>query len=92
MKVVDLIELPSQFDGNAAVKCGDWIHRITPTIFNLSRKAGIYWKRTMEVVQRRYQELLEATPLKRLAMTFTEEPEEKPQNMPRFEQSSQRCS
>ena len=72
MKVVDLEELPSQFDGNAAVKCGDWIHRITPTTSNLSRKAGIYWTKTMEVVSRRYQEYLEATPLKRLPMTFAE--------------------
>ena len=31
----------------------------------------------MEVVSRRYQEHLEATPLKRLAMTCAEEPEEK---------------
>ena len=77
MKVVDLEELPSQFDGNVAVKCGDWIHRITPTISNLSRKAGIYWKKTMEVVIRRYQEHLEGTPLKRLAMTYAEEPEKK---------------
>ena len=42
MKVVDLKELPSQFDRNAAVKCGDWIHRITPTNSNLSRKASTY--------------------------------------------------
>ena len=58
MKVVELEELPSQFDGNAAVKCGDWIHRITPTISNLSRKASTYWKRTLEVVQKRYKEHL----------------------------------
>ena len=44
MKVVELEELPSQLDGNAAVKCGDWIHRITPTISNLSRKANTYCK------------------------------------------------
>ena len=64
MKVVDLEELSSKFDGNAAVKCGDWIHMIAPTISNLSRKASIYWNRTMEVVQRRYKEHLEAKPLK----------------------------
>jgi hypothetical protein len=45
----------------------------------------------LEVVQKRYKEHLEATPLGRLAMTYTEEPEEKPQNMPRLEQSLQRC-
>ena len=38
MKVVELEELPSQLEGNAAVKCGDWIHRITPTISNLSKR------------------------------------------------------
>ena len=77
MKVVDLEELPSQLEGNAAVKCGDWIHRITPTISNLSRKASIYWQRTLEVVQGRYNKHLESTPLGRLDMEYSEEPEEK---------------
>jgi hypothetical protein len=77
MKVVELEELPSQLDGNAAVKGGDWIHRITPTISNLSRKASTYWQRTLEVVQGRYKEHLEATPLGRLSMTYSEVPEEK---------------
>ena len=76
IKVVDLEALPSQLEGNAAIKCGDWLHRISPTISNLSRRAGAYWKTATKTVQERYQSYLEATPLKRLNMTFDEKEEE----------------
>jgi hypothetical protein len=77
---LDLEVLPSQLEGNAAIKCGDWLHRISPTICNLSRRAGVYWKKSMKVVQERYQKYLEATPLMRLNMTFPEEDEESDEN------------
>jgi hypothetical protein len=59
------------------VKGGDGIHRITPTMFDLSRKAGADWKRTMEVIRKRSKEHLLATPLRTLAMKFADEPGEK---------------
>ena len=76
IKVVDIEELPPVTEGNSAVKCGDWLHRISPTMTNLSRRAGQYWKRTIEVVNERYKIHQEATPLNKLTMTYEEVEEE----------------
>jgi hypothetical protein len=91
MRVVDLEELPSQLDGNAAGKCGDWIHWITPTISNVSRKSSVYWKKKMEVVQQRYRKQFKATTLRRLQMIPMKNLRRKQWNTRRFDQSLQKC-
>ena len=60
-------------EGNSSIKCGDWIHRLTPTISNWSKRAGEFWKQGFELVGRRYQSYLEATPLERLEMEHIKE-------------------
>jgi hypothetical protein len=69
----ELEELDEISEGNASIKSGDWMHRITPTISNLSKRAGKIWKQGLLVVGKRYQKHLEATPLERLQMEHAEE-------------------
>jgi len=73
IKALELEELGEVTEGNSSIKCGDWLHRITPTINNLSKRAGEFWKEGLELVSRRYQAYLEATPLQRLEMEHIEE-------------------
>ena len=40
IRVSELERLPEISEGNSAIKCGDWVRRIGPTIGNLSRRSG----------------------------------------------------
>ena len=57
-------------EGNAAIKCGDWIRRITPQIVNLSRRSNEFWIRNLEIVKNRYEEHLKRSPIERLTKTY----------------------
>ena len=67
-----LEELPEISEGNSSIKCGDWIHRITPTMKNLSRRAGEFWQKSLDIVKDRYQKYLEASAIERLNLEFQE--------------------
>ena len=67
MKVrpVDLETLGEVSEGNSAIKCGDWLYRISQ-----SKRSTEFWTKSIEVVQERYQEHLKATPIQKLIMEF----------------------
>jgi hypothetical protein len=66
----ELEELEDVTEGNSSIKCGDWLYRITPSITNLSKKTNEFWTKGKEVVQKRYEDHLKATPIERLSMEF----------------------
>jgi hypothetical protein len=65
VRPITLEVLGEASEGNAAIKCGDWIHRITPQIVNLSRRTNEFWIRSLEVVKNRYEEHLKCSPIER---------------------------
>ena len=70
IRPVELEALGEVSEGNSAIRCGDWLHRITPAIANLPRRSNEFWTKGLEVVQQRYEELLMATPIERLSKEF----------------------
>ena len=77
LRSVDIEELEdlteTSIKGTSSIKFGDWLHRITPTLKNLSRKADVYWKSCVENTQGRYQKYLLSTPRERLELKFEED-------------------
>ena len=77
IRPVEIEELQRVCEGNSSVRFGDWLHRIGPTISNLSSRAKDYWTEALKLLDERYSKYLMATPLERLAMNFPEEDIEK---------------
>ena len=77
LRSVDIEELEdlteTSIKGTSSIKFGDWLHRITPTLKNLSRKADVYWKSCLESTQERYQKYLLSTPRERLELKFEDD-------------------
>ena len=65
IKEVELGKL-EDLNGNAAIACGDWMHRIKPVICNLSRRAKQYWLLDEKIVSERYKSHLLMTPIEKL--------------------------
>ena len=53
IRPTDLEELQKVSEGNSAVRFGDWLHRIGPTICNLSTRAKDYWNEALKILEER---------------------------------------
>ena len=70
---LEILEEPTE--DNAAIVCGDWMHRLRPVIKNLSKRASRYWTRLEEVVEERYKTFLMSKPVEKRKLDFKEDDE-----------------
>ena len=74
IKEVELGKL-EELNENASIACGDWIHRITPAICNLSKRAKMYWTLVEKTVNERYKDHLPLSPVEKLSEDFKDHEE-----------------
>ena len=63
---VELEKLEEPTEENAAIACGDWMHRIKPVTRNLSKRSAKYWTKLEEVVDERCKKFLSSKPVEKL--------------------------
>ena len=72
---IELEKLEEPTEDNAAIVCGDWMHRIKPVIKNLSKRSSRYWTRLEDVVEERCKTFLMSKPVEKLKLEFKEDDE-----------------
>ena len=72
---VELEKLGEPTEDNAAIVCGDWMHRIKPVIKNLSNRSSKDWTRLEEIVEERYKKFLSSKPVEKLKLECKEDEE-----------------
>ena len=69
IKEIELGKL-DELSEKVSIACGDWIHRISPVICNLSKRAKIYWTLVEKIVDEKYKDHLLLSPVEKLNKDF----------------------
>ena len=70
IKIIELERPQGPMGEEAASVCGSWIHRIRPTLKNVSKRSDVYWTKLEEMVQEGYQKFLSSKPIDRINFKF----------------------